>query len=131
MAHHCEPDDFDAGNAFDGHSWSGCFWESDGTADDPLPTVGDFLDSARDVHGLDITSEMSAWVAAGRPSILVDGRQVEACLKKALVAGHDIYDSDTRSFIFAKGERVKCDACPECADETRERYPADIERRDS
>ncbi|MHB8604479.1 MAG: hypothetical protein ACYDCK_04420 [Thermoplasmatota archaeon] len=94
------------------------FWEADGTEEDPVPTVGEFLESARDVHGLEISRELAEWEAAGKPSALVDASQVDACLKKALLAGHDIYDSDTRSFIFARGERVNCDACPDCNAET-------------
>lgn len=113
--HMCEPASFDAGRAFDGDSWSGCMWEVDlYDADDPLPTVADFLESARDIHGLAIEEEMAAWKAAGSPSVLQDAAQIRACLMRALRAGHDIYDSDTRSYIFARGERVSCEACPEC-----------------
>jgi hypothetical protein len=122
IAHECEPEDFDNGRAFDGDSWSGCMWECDGPPDDPMPTVGDFLESARDTHGLEVTAELAAWVAAGRPSARDDASQVEACLLKALRAGHDIYDSDTRSYIFAKAERVNCRACPECREETERQY---------
>jgi hypothetical protein len=111
----CEPDNFDDGRSFDGDSWSGCMWDVDTSdPDDSLPTVGDFLESARDIHGLAVEEEMAAWVAAGSPSALDDARQVRACLVRALLAGHDVYDSDTRSFIFARGERVRCEACPEC-----------------
>lgn len=119
ISHGCEPDDFDHGLAFEGESWSGCLWEADGSPEDPVPTIGDFLESARATHGLVVEDLVAAWVAQGRRSVLDDARLVAACVRRALLAGHDVYDSDTRTFIFAQGERVDCRACPECRGKAR------------
>lgn len=121
-AHHCEPEGFDGGLAFDGDSWSGCLWEADlYDTEDPMPTVGEFLESARTIHGLDVTQDLAAWRSAGCPSAHDDSSAVLACLARAREAGHDTYDSDTRSYIFAKGERVRCEGCPECSKTQRTR----------
>lgn len=80
VAHLCEPDTFDEGRAFDGDSWSGCLWEADlYDPEDPMPTVGEFLESARTIHGLDVSDLLAAWREAGCPSAREDASLVLAC----------------------------------------------------
>lgn len=100
--HAGEPEGFD----FDSDEWLGTLWEHSDD-DEAREDFADMLTQARlDAQFSRLapaaTRIEAAWTAAGRPSPIVDATHLQALLRAALRASYDVYDSDTRSYIFAE-----------------------------
>lgn len=121
--HGGEPE-FDAENPdlspFDQEYWGGVLWEADGTPEDPHPTFGDFAEGVQKHTGLDLNDLIAKWEGEGKPSMIAfdahksEFSYIEEIIKRALLAGLDVYDSDTRTYVFAATVRCSEDDedCP-------------------
>jgi hypothetical protein len=121
--HQCEPEDFN----WDRDDWAGNLWEPDMYDEGDYPSIGDFLDSLVAINPSlrdNIAGVKDSWLAAGSPLATEDARSIDRAVEIALAGGHDVYDSDTRTWVFPLGERIVCSA--ECATECTRGRASDV-----
>lgn len=100
--HGFEPDDVEdmvAGNT----------WELDEEAEDTT-SIDDFL-LTLDTIGIDTKDLRNEWQERGKPTSYEGGGLdlIERAVARAIRAGYDVYDSDTRTYVFE--ERKVCHDC--------------------
>ena len=85
----------------------GCFWEPD--EDGSCSSVRDLLREVEEGLGLDLSAARDLWTKAGAPHVREDTGVVEVVVKTALLFGFDVYDSDTRTWVYPI--RTSCASC--------------------
>lgn len=106
-AHQCEPDGDGSENLLAGHLWEQDMYTD--APDDPLPTVADLLDTLT-AEGVNVAAIRARWEAEGKPSPWDGGAPfITEAAEAARLAGFDVYESDTRTWVYR--EPVECDSC--------------------
>lgn len=110
-SHECEPEE-----ALE-ECLAGALWELEVLTEDEITewTIDRQMLNPLEEAGVDVSEVRREWEKAGKPSPWDGGAPyIGAAAEAARLAGFDIYDSDTRTWVFH--EAVRCSTCAEDAE---------------